>query len=280
MEKTDYQDLAQRTADLFAELPEVEAVALGGSLAGRQTADGHTDAASDIDLYIFTRAEVPLAAREQIVERAGGASRADLGLEYWGSGDEWFDAESGIEMDIIYFGADWMDEQVRRVMLAHQPSLGYSTCLPFTVNQAYLYHDPNRWLAGLQEISRQPYPEPLRRHIIQHNHPVLREIIPSFAFQLEKAVKRGDLVSVNHRLAGLLASFFDILFAFNRELHPGEKKMLEKTLAACQSLPENMGEELNAVLRTACAADQAFLAHLNNLLDHLDQFLGPMLLEA
>jgi hypothetical protein len=264
----EYLNLARRVAGLFAELPQVEAVALSGSLGGNLV-----DVTSDIDLYVYTQADIPLDVRETIVELSGGATRADVGLNFWGPGDEWFEAASGIEVDIIYFDARWVDDQVRRVMQAHQPSLGYSTCFAFTVNHSQVFFDPQDWFAGLQAISRQPYPEPLRENIIRHNHPVLRKIIPSYFFQLEKAVKRGDLVSVNHRLAGLLASYFDILFALNRQLHPGEKRMVQRTMANCMQLPANMETEIATVLKASALAEAEFLEQVNALLDHLDALL-------
>jgi hypothetical protein len=102
---------------------------------------------------------------------------------------------------------------------------------------------------------------------------VLRTIIPAYAHQLEKAVLRGDMVSVNHRLAGLLANYFDILFALNRQTHPGEKRLLELATVACPLLPEDMDADVRRVLLTA--ADN--LEHLgdcvNQLLDHLDELL-------
>ncbi|WP_374687340.1 nucleotidyltransferase domain-containing protein, partial [Promineifilum sp.] len=92
--------LIERLGALFAERPEVVAVALGGSRASDAA-----DAASDIDLYVYTRAEIPVEAREAMVARAGGATRADMAQNYWGPSDQWFDAATGVEVDAVYFDA-------------------------------------------------------------------------------------------------------------------------------------------------------------------------------
>lgn len=52
------QAQARKIADLFSEFPQVQAVALAGS----QTA-GMFDGASDIDLYVYTIAEIPFRQR-------------------------------------------------------------------------------------------------------------------------------------------------------------------------------------------------------------------------
>jgi hypothetical protein len=255
-------------ADLFAERSEVEAVALSGSSSGSLT-----DAASDIDLYVYTHTDIPLDVRTEIMERAGGASRASMGLDFWGPGDEWFDAETGIEVDMVYFGAQWMEDQITRVMIEHQPSLGYSTCFPFTIRHSMVFYDPDGWFASMQEICQQPYPAKLRNNIIQHNYPVLRQIIPSYYSQIEKAVKRGDLVSINHRLAGLFASYFDIIFALNYQLHPGEKRLVEKAVASCEKLPEDFETDIKNVLELSAKGDLLCLDWLTLLFDHLDILL-------
>jgi hypothetical protein len=259
---------ARTLAALFSALPQVEAVALGGSQMGDLR-----DASSDIDLYVYTRADIPVPVRQSIMEQSGGASRADLGLTFWGQGDEWFDAASGIEVDSVYFDAAWMQGQLRRVLVEHQASLGYSTCFWHTVRQSQILHDPREWFAALQAQSRQEYPEALRRNIIALNHPVLRDIIPSYTNQLEKAVKRGDLVSINHRLAGLFASYFDVLFAANRVLHPGEKRMVCFALNHCARLPPDMKEDVEAVLNAAVLPTDPLLAHVHRMLDRLDALL-------
>ena len=265
----DHISLARLLTDLFASLPQVKAVALGGSLV-----DGITDQSSDIDLYVYTLADIPLENRQEIVARSGGATQVSLDLSYWGPGDEWFNAPTGIEVDIIYFDAKWIERQIQRVIDKHEASLGYTTCLWHTIRNSQALHDPLKWFHNLQNKASGQYPDALRQNIIALNYPVLRDVIPSYANQLLKAVKRHDLISVNHRLAALLASYFDIIFALNRELHPGEKRLLNLTPASCAKLPVDLTPDIIAVIRSSSSADETFLSNLTLLLDHLDQWLA------
>jgi hypothetical protein len=267
---TAHLDLARKLAALFASLPTVEAVALGGS---RGAAGVAADAASDIDLYVYTRGAIPLAAREGIVEAAGGATRTSLDEPWWGAGDEWLHAPSGIHVDAIYFDAAWMEDQLERVLVRHEASLGWSTCFWHTILGSIPLEDPRGWFARLQAGARVDYPEELRRAIIALNHPVLREAMPSWANQLAKAARRGDLVAVNHRLAGLLASYFDILFAVNRVPHPGEKRLLEAATRRCPLLPEALAPDVTELLETATSDLTGLPARVDRLVDRLDDLL-------
>lgn len=264
------EEFIQQLAKLFADLPQVEAVALGGS---RGTASGGGDAASDVDLYLYSGAEISLDARREIIAQVGGALRADIGQNYWGASDNWVDAASGIEVDTMYFETVWLEEQVRRVMDEHQPGMGYSTCFCYTIQQSCVYYDPRGWFAGLQARCAAPYPEALRSNIVRYNHPLLRGIISSYFHQIEKAARRSDLVSIHHRLAALLASYFDILFAVNRQLHPGEKRLVESVLRTCNRIPRDFEHDVQAVLQAAgCDADKV-PGRLTHMLDHLDELL-------
>ena len=151
---------------------------------------------------------------------------------------------------------------------------GYSTCFWHTIRQASLLFDRHGWFAALQQKSRQPYPEALRRAIIDRNHAVLRGVIPAYAHQIQKAVQRGDLVSMNHRLAALLASYFDVVIAANWLLHPGEKRLLAWTQANCPRLPEGMADQVNAALQAAGDLDGGVGEAVEKLLDSLDVFLA------
>lgn len=264
----DHLHLARQIAKLFASLLQVEAVALGGSRSS-----GASDASSDIDLYIYTRAEIPLDARQAFVERSGSATETSLNMNYWGLCDEWVHALTSVEIDISYFEAHWMEDRLDWVINRYQANLGYTTCFWYTIRQSIALRDPRGWFSTLQNLCQSEYPEALRQNIIALNHPVLRSIIPSYSNQLDKAVKRRDLVSINHRLAALFASYFDILFALNRQLHPGEKRLVEMAVANCIKLPAKMEADITAILQSASVELASLSALVARLLDRLDRLL-------
>lgn len=256
-----------RLAELLAELPQVRAIALGGSAAS-----GRADGLSDSDVYSYVDAPVSSAARDDLVARLGGAAVADMGLNYFGDGDEWQDAGAGTRFDVMYFGLEWMREQVERPLQRFQPTLGYSTAFAYTVSRSQILYDPDGEFKALQTLTLEPYPEKLRQAVVRYNRPLLRSTISSYWTQVKKAAARDDLVSLNHRLAALLASYFDIIFAVNRLLHPGEKRLLATALATCESLPGGFETDLTATLRSA-GDGTALLENVVRLLDALDVWL-------
>lgn len=264
----DITELVETLAELFNALPQVEAVALGGS----RSSSG-ADESSDVDIYVYTTGEIPLATRRAMVEQSGGARRADLGLTYWGPGDEWYHAPTGLEVDVVYFDARWMEAQLTRVIERHEPSLGYTTCFWYTMRYGHPLRDRRGWLAQQQARCAVPYPAALQRAIVAYNHPVLREIIPSYAHQIAKAARRGDFVSLNHRIAALMASYMDILLAVNAELHPGEKRLLTYVQEHCARLPEDMVADCTAILMYKAEDIPTLPRRVDRLIDALDVWL-------
>lgn len=262
-----YLQLAEQVALAFQGLPLVEAIALGGSNQGN-SADTH----SDIDVYIYSDELIPIKDRRAIVDRLG-ASKADLNLTFWDPGDEWYHRETGIEVDLVYWTPAWIEEQLDRVVVKHQASMGYSTCFWRTVRDSRILFDRKGWFADLKKRVDLPYPEELKRAVIEKNYSVLRDVIPSYYNQIQKALKRGDLISLNHRLAAFLSSYFDILFALNKVLHPGEKKLLEYVEKECSRIPKNLGANIAEALAAAAQGNSTLLDSLDRLLSSLDEIL-------
>jgi len=264
IDNTHYK-LAKTVAERFSAFTQVEAVTLGGSVTTESV-----DQVSDIDIYVYTKDFIPLYLRKALVDDLG-TTRADLDLQYWDLGDEWYHAETGIEVDIIYWPTNWIEDQIERVLTHYVASTGYSTCFWNTVLHSVTLFDRKNWFHELQMTCQQPYPEELRQAIIIKNHAVLRQIIPSYRHQIEKAVQRKDWISINHRIAALLASYFDVIFALNYELNPGEKKVLETAIKQCKLLPKNMHDQVIEVLQAAAQDKGCILTQVDELIDGLEE---------
>jgi hypothetical protein len=178
-----------------------------------------------------------------------------------------------MEIDAMYFDVRWIEDQIERVIHKHQPNLGYTTCFWYAIRNSAVLSKRSQWLTALQNRCRIAYPETLRQNIITFNYPVLRGVIPAYAHQLEKAASRHDLISINHRLAALFASYFDIIFAFNRQLHPGEKRLLELAVTKCAKVPDHIENDVAKILQAASVNVSALSSRVARLLNHLDQLL-------
>lgn len=252
--------LAEHVASRFAAFPGITAIALAGSEGA-----GKSDALSDIDLYVYADAGVPVEARRAIAGEF--TERVEIDNRFWEPGDEWIDRASGRGVDIMYRSAAWIQDQLARVLVRHEPSIGYSTCFWWNVLHSRPLYDPTVWYARLQQTARQPYPAELRRAIVSKNLPILRDNISSYRRQIDIAIQRGDWTSVNHRVTAFLASYWDILFAVNGVPHPGEKRTVDYARRLCEKLPPGWEQNVGALLQRPA------LSHLDELAGGLEQIL-------
>ena len=151
----------------------------------------------------------------------------------------------------MYRTPDWIEEQLERVLVHHEASVGYSTCFWHNVLHSTPLFDRSGRGTAISGRRQRTYPKPLRRTIIAKNHPILRQTLSSYLAQIEPAVRRGDSVSIQHRVTALLAGYFDILFAVNELPHPGEKRLLQIAATRCAKTPLDMETHVNTVLETA-----------------------------
>lgn len=224
---------------LFEELgnlPQVEAIALGGSRA-----TGRNDEKSDYDVYVYITDVIPETHRRRILEKY--CNYMEIGNSFWELEDD-VTLKNGIDMDIIYRKMADFENMVSAVVVNCVPYNGYTTCMWHNLISSKVMIDKNGHLTQLQEKYRVPYPKQLKKNIVSHNLKLLSGMLPSFDTQIQKAENRGDLVSVNHRVTEFLASYFDIIFALNEMTHPGEKRMQSICALECHILPDNFDGNL------------------------------------
>jgi hypothetical protein len=265
------QDTAAEIAARYAELPLVEAVALAGS-----STTGASDRLSDIDLYVYGADRLPVEARSAMV-RSRVPVRAEVDNRFWETGDEWDEAgpRGGLlHVDVMFRTQAWIEGELARVLDRHEASVGYTTALWHNVRTSRVLFDRHGWLAMLKQVAARPYPVPLAQAIIARNFPLLRGSFAAYPRQIGRAAERLDAVSVNHRIAALLASYFDVLFALNRVPHPGEKRLLA-TAARLPAVPPAMVPQVEALLATATPSSWSDAERRAELLaDGIEALLG------
>jgi hypothetical protein len=249
----------------FAELEEVEALVLAGSAA-----TGLTDEWSDYDLYAYTRGVVPIEFRAKFLKPR--AARLELHNTFWEWSDEWVESDGAI-FDLMYRSCDAIEADVEAKLGRGVAALGYSTSLCHSVLQATPVFDRRGWFKALQDrLKSAPYPDALVEGIIKMNLPVLGGMIHSYEQQIRSAFYRRDRISLNHRTAAWLASYFDILFAINRRFNPGEKRLLTHA-QALPEVPVRMVADVETACTGACSLERCVADHLETMRTRLERYL-------
>jgi len=246
-------------------LAQVEAIALGGSRAG-----SHYDEASDYDVYLYCTAPVPEAVRREILEQY--CSHMEIGNHFWEYEDN-CTLKNGIDIDILYRNLEDFTADVADVVERCHARNGYTTCMWHNLRTCKILYDADGRLAAAKRRFDVPYPEALRQDILTRNWKLLRAAMPAYESQVKKALARGDLVSVNHRVAAFLESYFDLLFALNRQTHPGEKRLAALCRERCPRLPERFEENLDALFRHMFTSPAEAAEDLGRILDALAKIL-------
>lgn len=232
----DIKDLVEA----FSNCEEVEGIALGGSRAL-----GNNDAKSDYDIYMYVKEALPIAKRTSILESY--CKYMEIANTYWEEEDDCI-LKNGIVIEIIYRKIEQIENDLKSVLEFNEAHNGYTTCIWHNVATCKILYDATGKLKALKEKYNIPYPEKLRENIIITNLSLLDGKIPSYNLQIKKAIERGDIVSINHRITEFLASYFDVLFALNRQMHPGEKRLISLCQKHCKYLPENFEANLQVLL--------------------------------
>lgn len=254
--------------ELFKELAlieEVEAIALGGSRSGEVF-----DEKSDYDVYLYCTGPVDEAKRRAILEKY--CSLMEIGNHFWELEDN-CTLNNGIDIDILYRNIDDFSNEVASVVeecIAHN---GYTTCMWHNLNTCKIIYDRDGRLAQTKERFNVAYPQELKKNIISNNMRLLTDNLPSYDAQIRKAAKRGDLNSINHRVAGFLESYFDVIFALNERTHPGEKRLIQLVQKDCLKVPANFENNLNNLFKHMFTSPELIAVDLDNIINEIKKIL-------
>ena len=240
-------DITDKLFNDIINLPEVEAIALGGSRAGNVY-----DEKSDYDVYVYVTEDIPENKRGEIFARY--CSATEIGNHYWETEDN-CTLNNGVDIDIIYRSLDDFAAGISRTVDECEATNSYTTCMWHNLLNSKIIFDRSGRLSELQRRYNVPYPDVLRKNIIERNMKLLSGALPSYDMQIKKAAGRGDTVSINHRTAEFLASYFNIIFAINNLTHPGEKRLVQLCKERCKILPNNFEENLNELFAEMFSGD-------------------------
>lgn len=245
----------------FTKFPEVTAIVLGGSRS-----DNNFDKSSDYDLYIYCTSIPDKDCRKLILDKY--CSYIELNNQFWEVEDNCI-LSDGIDLDIIYRNINDFENIIENVVEKHQASNGYTTCFWHNLKNSKVLYDPHKEFYKIQERFSVPFSKELKENIISKNLRLLTGNLPSYDKQILKAFNRGDFISVNHRMAAFIESYFDIIFAVNELTHPGEKRMISYAKEHAKILPKDFEENMNVLLNSMGSTLENVENNLKNIIDNL-----------
>ena len=246
----------------FKVIDGVSAMAFAGS-----NTSNRGDSLSDIDIDIFTSKDISVEKRNEIISKY--STKKEVGKDHWGQCDEFLLNGFNKIIDLAYFDINWIEDILENILINHKAQIGYSTCFWHNVKNLDIIFDKDGKLTELKEKTNIDYPKELKENIISDNMKILKGDFSSYYVQIEKAIKREDINSINHRLSGFMASYFDILFAVNEIPNPGEKRLISIIKDKAKLIPNNFEEDINKAFKLGGECNFELLEILDRLIKNL-----------
>lgn len=256
--------MLQKIIAEFEKIDEVDSILLSGSMT-----NGTFDENSDFDLYVYVTGEIPVEKRSAIY---------DLYCKYMEVNNRFWETEdTGVlldnrEIEFVFRDYKWMEEMLHRVVEENLAEIGYTTCFWNNLMSSKILFDRNGKAEDMKNRFDIDYSSTLQKNIVSKNLPLLNGIANSYLNQIKKAIKRGDIISVNHRVSAFFASYFDIIFAINKVKHPGEKKLLSNVNKMCPLIPEGF-DKVNLLIEKSSMGDMDTL----EIIEEMDRGLKKLL---
>lgn len=252
----------------FSQLDNVEAIAIGGSRAGK-----FFDEKSDYDVYVYVNSPINEEIRKDLLSQH--CRYMEIGNSFWEYEDNCI-LNSGIDIDILYRNLDEFCQNIENVVLYSQISNAYNTCMWHNLLNCKIVFDRNGKLTAAQKKYDIPYPKKLKTAIIKRQLKLLSDSMPAYNTQIKKAFARNDLVSINHRITEFLASYFDLIFALNEKTHYGEKRLISLCKSECKILPADFEKNLVSLFKNMYNDDNGATAlkDLETIITNIKQLVS------
>lgn len=247
-------------------LEQVEAIALGGSRAGEIY-----DEKSDYDVYLYCNGAISEQTRRSILEKY--CQIIEIGNHFWEYEDNGT-LKTGIDIDILYRSLDDFENEVASVVEEYHAHNGYTTCMWHNLRTCKIVYDRNGRLEAAKKRFDISYPNQLKRNIIENNMKLLHTAMPAYETQIIKAVGRNDFVSINHRTAAFMESYFDIIFAINEMTHPGEKRLVQLCKKQCRILPKRFEKNINQLFGDLFTNTEAISNDIKEIIKELEDIIA------
>lgn len=264
-----YNSSLYKLVEDFSKLNDVEGITIAGSHTNN-TADSE----SDYDIYVYINNEIPVEKRKNILEKY--SSYMEYNNQFWETEDDGVLKDGNKPIELIYRDLKWIDDMIDAKINKYYADTGYTTCFWANIKFSEILYDKMGKLENLKKKYDVDYPDKLVENIVKKNYPLLNEKMPAYFFQIEKALKRKDAVSVNHRIAAFLASYFDIIFAVNKIPHPGEKKIINILTKNAEILPKNMEKNIDELFIMLPEMNTSILMKLEEIILNLKTLLLEM----
>ena len=256
-------NLLKEFSDEAIKTNDIDAIVLSGSKTSLIN-----DEMSDYDIYIYSKEKVNIETRKNFIEKY--SSYYELGNDYFEHGDEFIIDD--ICFDFTYRDLSFAENEINYIWRECNSKIGYTTAFLYNIKNSKIIYDKDSKFQNIQNELNNEYPDKLKENIIKKNLAVMKDKkCASFFEQLEKAIKRKDIVSVNHRVSAILTSYFDILLALNKELHPGEKKLIKYVYKLCKLIPENFEDDIANIINGGL--NENILDSVNSLIKNLKNII-------
>ena len=247
----------QQIVAALADLPGIAAIALGGS-----TAAGLADQASDLDVYVFYHAPLAAAADRAIQLRPlADEGTLEVGIVTFGLEDHLY--VQGKLIELVFLDLDRLSAEAQRAYDQGLSSEGYTTALLYILFRSQVLYDATGEVTALRAQLHAGYPAPTRARLLREHPEVLRYYLDL----LRISQRRDDLLYVQHMRYSIQMIYFNLLFALNRQYHPGGKRLLAHA-QRCPVQPADLAARWNDIARLP-ADDGALADRLEELIDDL-----------